>query len=67
LEHHAPHHHINTHIQELIIAAAVVDVVGINVPLQHLLLIVFKVFLEVNGFIQLNLVTFKPLPPGYGN
>ena len=58
---------MNTHIQELFIAAVVVDVVGINVPLQHLLQIVFKVFLEANGFIQLNLVTFKPLPPGYGN
>ena len=58
---------MNTHIQELIIAAVMVDVVGINVPLQHLLRIVFKVFLEVNGFIQLNLVTFKPLPRGDGN
>ena len=53
---------MNTHIQELIIVAVVVDVVGIDVSPQHLLQIVFKVFLEVNGDIQLNLVTFKPLP-----
>ena len=52
---------MNTHIQELIIVAVVVDVVGIDVSPQHLLQIVFKVFLEVNGDIQLNLVTFKPL------
>ena len=62
-----PHRHMNTLIQELFIAAVVVDVVGINVPLHHLQQIVFKVFLEANGFIQLNLVTFKPLPSGYDN
>ena len=55
------------HANLLIIAAVVVDVVEISVPLQHLLQIVFKVFLEANGFIQLNLVTFKPLPSGYDN
>ena len=34
---------MNTHIQELIIVAVVMDVVGINVGTQHLLQIVFKV------------------------
>ena len=53
---------MNTDNQERIIAAVVMDVVGINVSPHNLLLIVFKVFLEVNGDIQLNLVTFKPLP-----
>ena len=64
LEHNAPHLHMN----QIILAAVVMDVVGINVGviginLHHLLLIVFKVFLEVNGYILLNLVTFKQLSP----
>ena len=43
LEHHVPHLHMNIHIQELIIVAVVMDVVGIDVFPQHLLQIVFKV------------------------
>ena len=54
---------MNTDNQERIIAAVGMAVVGINVSPHNLLLIVFKVFLEVNGYILLNLVTFKPLPP----
>ena len=54
----APHLHINTENQELIIAAAVMHVVGRDVYVQHLLQIAFH--LDINGFIQLNLVTFKP-------
>ena len=52
---------MNTDNQERIIAAVVMDAVGINVSPHNLLLIAFKVFLEVNGHILLNLVTFKPL------
>ena len=61
MEHNVPRLHIHTEN----IAAATMDVVGKNVPLSlwHLLLIVFKVFLEVNGYILLNLVTFKPSAP----
>ena len=44
MEHHAPHLHINTHLQEeLIIVAVVLDVVGKDVFPQYLLQIVFKV------------------------
>ena len=52
MENHAPHLNLNTLIQEGIIAAVVLDVVGINVALH--LQIVFKVFLGVHGFTQLN-------------
>ena len=73
MEHNVPRLHMHSEnicsISDTLynIAAAAMDVVGKNVPPRHLLLIVFKVFLEVNGYILLNLVTFKPLPPGHGN
>ena len=56
MEDNAPHLHINT----LLHAAVVMDVVGKIVANQHLPLVVFKVFLELNGNILMNLVTFKP-------
>ena len=46
-----------THIQELIIVAVVMDVVGINVLPQHLLQIVFKV--SITSDTKLGIAEFR--------
>ena len=48
---------MNIHIQELIIVAVVVDVVGINVLPQHLLQIVFKV--SITSDTRLGIAEFR--------
>ena len=59
LEDNVPRHHINIHMQEKITVVVVMVAAGINVAIQHLLLIAFKMSLIVNGSIQKILVISK--------